>query len=39
MVVTGRSWASLIDAAKVGNRFATLVTPRLQDDVERLTVS
>jgi hypothetical protein len=38
-VVTERSWASLINAAKVGDRFATLVTPRLQDVVDRLAIS
>lgn len=39
VVVTERSWASLINAAKVGDRFATVVTPRLQDVVDRLSIS
>jgi hypothetical protein len=39
VVVTERSWASLINAAKVGDRFDTLVTPRLQDVVDRLSIS
>ncbi len=36
VVVTEKSWASLINAAKVGDRFNTLVTPRIQDVVSRL---
>jgi hypothetical protein len=39
VVVTERSWASLINAAKVGDRFDTLVTPNLQDLVDRLAVT
>lgn len=33
VVVTEKSWASLINAAKVGDRFDTLVTRHLQDVV------
>ncbi|BBY62825.1 hypothetical protein [Mycolicibacterium helvum] len=38
VVVTEKSWASLIRTAKVGDRYDTLVTPRLLDVVDRLTV-
>jgi hypothetical protein len=37
VVVTEKSWASLITAAKVGKPFGTLVTRHLNDLVERLS--
>ncbi|WP_067097531.1 hypothetical protein [Mycobacterium sp. 852002-40037_SCH5390672] len=37
VVVTEKSWASLINAAKVGKRFDTLVTRDLNDVVNRLS--
>lgn len=37
VVVTERSWASLINAAKVGKRFETIVTRDLDDVVNRLS--
>lgn len=36
VVVTEKSWSSLLNAAKVGDRFGHLVTPSLQDLVDRL---
>ena len=39
VVVTERSWAALVNAAKVGHRFDTLVTRSLQDVVDRLAVA
>lgn len=38
VVVTERSWASHISAAKIGDRYGTLVTPRLQDALDRLSM-
>jgi hypothetical protein len=37
VVVTEKSWASLVNAAKVGKRFDTLVTRDLKDVVNRLS--
>lgn len=37
VVVTEKSWASLVNAAKVGKRFDTLVTRDLNDVVNRLS--
>ncbi|MDZ7885880.1 MAG: hypothetical protein U5N53_24575 [Mycobacterium sp.] len=39
VVVTERSWASLINAAKVGDRVDTVVTARIQDVVDRPPVT
>jgi hypothetical protein len=39
VVVTEGSWASLVNAAKVGDRFDTLVTRSLQDVVHHLAVT
>jgi hypothetical protein len=39
VVVTERSWASLVNAAKVGDRLDTLVTRSLQDVVDHLAVT
>uniref|UniRef100_UPI001C54523B hypothetical protein n=1 Tax=Mycolicibacterium vinylchloridicum TaxID=2736928 RepID=UPI001C54523B len=37
VVVTEKSWASLVNAAKVGKRFNTLVTRNINDVVDRLS--
>jgi hypothetical protein len=37
VVVTEKSWAALVNAAKVGERFDTWVTRDLEDVVERLS--
>ena len=37
VVVTEKSWASLVNAAKVGKRFDTLVTRDLKDVMNRLS--
>lgn len=37
VVVTERSWSSMLAAVKVPERYGTLVTPNLQDVVDRLT--
>lgn len=36
VVVTERSWSAMLNAARVPQRFGTLVTPRLQDVVDLL---
>lgn len=36
VVVTERSWSAMLNAAKVPQRFGTLVTPRLQDVIDLL---
>ncbi|MUL47109.1 hypothetical protein FZI85_04055 [Mycobacterium sp. CBMA293] len=39
VVVTERSWAAHTNAAKIADRFGTLVTPHLQAVVDRLAVT